>query len=52
MMLRFPPTNRHKNKQVPFGVNRFPALLSGQPKLELNEEHPDVTEKIPLRSSE
>ena len=47
MMLRFPPTNRHKNKQVPFGVNRFPALLSGQPKLELNAEHPNADGKDP-----
>ena len=45
MMLRFPPTNRHKNKQVPFGVNRFPALLGGQPKPELNEEHHDADGK-------
>jgi hypothetical protein len=52
MMLRIPPANRHKNKQVPFGINRFPALLSGQPKLELNEEPPMLTERIPLRSGE
>lgn len=38
--------------QVPFGISRFPALLSGQPKLELNEEPPMLTERIPLRSGE
>ena len=47
MTLRVPPANRHKNKQVPFGVDRFPALLSGQPKLELNEEHPNADRKDP-----
>ena len=47
MTLRVPPANRHKNKQVPFGVDRFPALLSGQPKLELNEEHPNADGKDP-----
>jgi len=47
MTLRVPSANRHKNKQAPFGVDRFPALLTGQPKLELNEEHPNADRKDP-----
>jgi len=40
----------HRNDpQVPLGVNPFPALLSSQPKLELelNEEHSDADRKDP-----
>jgi len=38
----------HRNDpQVPLGVNPFPALLSSQPKLELNEEHSDADGKDP-----
>ena len=47
MTLRVPPANRHKNNQVPFGINRFPALRNGQPKLELNEENPNADGKDP-----